>query len=84
MHKHQIYNFTQHSVNHTGDALTTFSGTFTVTMREGTIRNVPGYIQIVGEMIDILIDPTALDNHFGSTPIYGMVLPPMEEPKQSS
>ena len=28
LHKHQISNFTQYSVSHAGDAITTFNGTF--------------------------------------------------------
>ena len=75
LHEHNISNFTQHSVSHTGDAVTTFNGTFSVTMREGIVDGVPGYIQFTGDLISIWLDPTALDNHFGPTPIQGMVLP---------
>jgi hypothetical protein len=75
LHEHKISNFTQHSVSHTGDALTTFNGTFSVTMREGIVSDVPGYIQFTGDLLNIWLDPTATDNHFGPTPIHGMVLP---------
>ncbi len=79
LHKHEISNFTQHSVSHTGDAITTFNGTFSVTMREGVVPDVPGYIQFTGDLVSIWLDPTMLDNHFGPTPIQGMVLPQTEE-----
>jgi len=79
LHEHEISNFTQHSVSHTGDAITIFNGTFTITMREGTVPDVPGYIQFTGDLLSIWIDPTALDNHFGPTPIQGIVLPQAEE-----
>lgn len=75
LHKHLITNFTQNSVSHTGDAVTSFNGTVTVTMREGTVHGVPSYIQFAGDLISIWIDPRELDNHFGPTPIHGMVLP---------
>ena len=79
LHEHQISNFTQHSVSHTGDAITTFNGTFSVGMRQGIVEGVPGYIQFTGDLVNIWLDPTMLDNHFGPTPIQGMVLPPTEQ-----
>ena len=79
LHEHEISNFTQHSVSHTGDAVTTLNGTFSVTMREGIVPDVPGYIQFTGDLVSIWLDPTSLDNHFGPTPIQGMVLPLTEE-----
>ena len=78
LHEHEVSNFTQHSVSHTGDAITTFNGTFSVSMREGIVNDVPGYIQFTGDLVSIWLDPTALENHFGPTPIQGMVLPSTE------
>jgi hypothetical protein len=78
LHEHEISNFTQYSVSHTGDAITTFNGTFSVSMREGTVNNVPGYLQFTGDLVSIWLDPTVLENHFGPTPIQGMVLPQTE------
>lgn len=78
LHEHEISNFTQHSVSHTGDAITTFNGTFSVSMREGIVNDVPGYIQFTGDLVSIWLDPTMLENHFGPTPIQGMVLPQTE------
>jgi hypothetical protein len=75
LHEHEISNFTQHSVSHTGDAITTLNGTFSVSMREGIVNDVPGYIQFTGDLVSIWLDPVALENHFGPTPIHGMVLP---------
>ena len=45
LHEHEIYNFNQSSVTHLGDDMTTFNGTMTVTLREGPIENVTGYIK---------------------------------------
>jgi hypothetical protein len=79
MHTHEISNFTQ-----TGDATfdsstnsTTITGTATVTMREGPVPNVPTTIEISQDrVIAISPDPAALENHFGDTPIYGIVISP--------
>ena len=79
MHDHEISSFTQ-----TGDATfdsdtnsTTITGTATVTMREGPVPNVPITIEIAQDkVIAITPDPAALENHFGNTPIYGLVASP--------
>jgi hypothetical protein len=68
LHEHKIYNFNQSSVTHQGDDMTTFNGTMTVTLREGPIENVTGYMQILGDSIAIWVDPRA-------TLIHGIVLP---------
>jgi hypothetical protein len=79
MHNHEISNFTQ-----TGDATfngdtnsTTITGTATITMREGPVPNVPIKIEIAQDkVIAITPDPAAVQNHFGNTPIYGIVISP--------
>jgi hypothetical protein len=79
MHNHEISNFAQ-----TGDATfdsstnsTTITGTATITMREGPVPNVQTTIEIgQDEVIAISPDPAALENHFGDTPIYGIVVSP--------
>jgi hypothetical protein len=84
LHEHEIYDFNQTSVEQIGDDMTTFNGTMTITLREGPIENVPGYIQILGDSISIFVDPRAVDEHFGPTPIRGIVLPQEEEVVVSS
>ena len=79
MHNHEISNFTQ-----TGDATfnsdtnsTTITGTATITMREGPVPNVQTTIEIAQDkVIAITPDPAAVENHFGDTPIYGVVISP--------
>jgi hypothetical protein len=79
MHEHEISNFTQ-----VGDATfnadtnsTTITGTATITMREGPVPNVQTTIEIAQDkVIAITPDPAALENHFGDTPIYGIVVSP--------
>ena len=78
MHTHEISNFTQN-----GDATfdsstnsTTISGTATITMREGPVPDVQTTIEIAQDkVIAITPDPAPLQNHFGDTPIYGIVAP---------
>jgi peroxiredoxin family protein len=79
MHSHVISNFTQ-----VGDATfnsdtnsTTITGTATITMREGPVQDVQTTIEIAQDkVIAISPDPAALENHFGDTPIYGIVISP--------
>jgi len=79
MHNHKISNFAQK-----GDATfdsntnsTTITGTATITLREGPVPNVPIKIEIAQDkVIAITPDPAAVQNHFGNTPIYGIVISP--------
>jgi len=79
MHDHQISNFTQ-TADPTFDSSTnstTITGTVTITMREGPVPNVPITIQIAQDkVIAITPDAATLENHFGNTPIYGIVVSP--------
>jgi hypothetical protein len=75
-HTHEISNFTQ-----TGDPTfdsdtnsTTITGTATITIAGSPVPNVPTTIQIAQDkVIAITPDPAAIGNHFGNTPIYGIV-----------
>lgn len=78
LHKHDVYDFNQTSVTPQGDDTTTFNGTMTVTLRDGPYENVPGYIRVTNDLVSIWLDPRAVDNHFGTTPICDMVLPEQE------
>ena len=73
IHAHSIYDF---KLTHTStnNIVTVFSGTATITMKDGPHTNVPIRISIVNQgAMSIWIDPTKTDNHFGNTPIYGTV-----------
>jgi hypothetical protein len=76
-HSHEIYNFTQDGDSATQGNVTTVTGTSTVTMREGPVEDVGTEITISeGKVVAISLDPAALENHFGDTPIYSMVITP--------
>jgi hypothetical protein len=79
MHNHEISNFTQvGDASFNGDTnSTTITGTATITMREGPVPDVQTTIEIAQDkVIAISPDPAALENHFGDTPIYGIVVSP--------
>lgn len=75
-HTHEISNFNQTSVQHQGANSTTVNGTFTVTLREGPVNDVRGYIHIINDKLEFWVDPVATDNHFGPTAIAGIVMHP--------
>jgi len=79
LHSHEIYNFAQtgNSSFDPSDNSTTVTGTATVTLREGPVNDVGTTIRISNEhVIAISLDTDATQNHFGNTPIYGMVVTP--------
>ncbi|MCI0563617.1 MAG: hypothetical protein MN733_34525, partial [Nitrososphaera sp.] len=77
MHSHEISNFTQSedpTLNSTGNS-TTYVGSSIVTMREGPVSDVDTQIVVSQDrVVEIQLDPASLDNHFGDTPIYGLVI----------
>jgi hypothetical protein len=79
MHNHEISNFAQvGEATFNGDTnSTTITGTATITLREGPVQNVRTTIEIAQDkVIAISPDPAAVENHFGDTPIYGIVISP--------
>ncbi len=73
-HKHSIYDFKLNAdpIVNTSNNSTIFNGTSTVTMKEGPVKDVSTQITLLGNsVISILLEPTKVNNHFGSGPIYG-------------
>jgi hypothetical protein len=73
-HSHDIYDLFLNSpiINDTESNSTHINGTTTVTMKEGPLTNVPTNITLLGNSsINIWIDPSKVNNHFGDSPIYG-------------
>lgn len=72
-HRHQIYDFqlTEWSADETS---VTFEGTATITQRDGPVEDIPVTIKIMNDsVIEFSIDTDVID-HFGESPIYGIVL----------
>lgn len=62
-------------MNSTDHVLTsTFNGTSKVTMEGSSKNNVPTSIKIMDKgTISLWVDPSKINNHFGNTPIYGII-----------
>jgi hypothetical protein len=74
LHKHSIYNFTLADMMKIDDKNYQANGTATVTMKDGPVNNVPLSIKSINNnVISIWVDPTKVNNHFGNTPIFGLI-----------
>ena len=72
-HIHKISNATINNVSQQGNN-TIFNGTVSITMKEGPVNNVPTKVTIANNStIAISIDPSKTGNHFGDSPIYGLI-----------
>lgn len=78
LHQHSMSDFKLTSANSSNTnhySSVTFNGTATITMKDGPHLNVPISIKIMnGHTVSLWIDPIRVQNHFGDTPIYGIVL----------
>jgi hypothetical protein len=84
MHKHTISNFSLSDIN-SQDNTTSYKGTVTITMREGPVKEVPIEIKVMdNHVIGLSLDATKTDNHFGDTPIYGIIPPKADIVKMMS
>jgi len=73
-HTHVTTNFILSNVSSNENGTRTYTGTSTVSLRESPLAGVPTTIKVSGEVISIFPDPSAVNQHFGNTPIYGAVL----------
>ncbi len=74
LHQHTIYNFTLADMMKVDDQNYQVNGTATVTMTDGPVNNVPLSIKSMNNnVISIWVDPTKVNNHFGNTPIFGLI-----------
>jgi hypothetical protein len=74
-HTHVITNFVLSNVSSYENGTMTYTGNSTVSMPESPLVDVPTTIKFSGEIISIFLDPSAVNRHFGNTPIYGAILP---------
>jgi hypothetical protein len=73
-HTHHISNFKQSDVLYMGNNVTDFNGTMTVTTENGPTENVPGFLHFQNNVMSVWVNPGKVGNHFGPTPINGMIL----------
>ncbi len=79
-HTHTITNFVASNSSQVNNSTMTFNGTATASMREGPVIDIPSSITITGDkVISILLDPSKISNHYGNTPIYGLVMDDRED-----
>ncbi len=76
LHTHTFSDFQQSAILHSAGNTTTINGTMTVSLQEGPVENVPVFITLQNNLISIGVDPGPTDNHFGPTPISGIILSP--------
>ena len=76
LHQHTISDFMQSAILHTDANSTTINGTATVVTEQGPTENVPLFITLQNNLVSIGIDPVATENHFGPTPISGIIQTP--------
>jgi hypothetical protein len=76
LHSHTFSDFRQSDIVSAAENTTTISGTMTVTLEEGPVENVPVFITLQNNLLSIAMDPAATENHFGPTPINGIILAP--------
>ena len=74
-HTHTITNFVVANVSQPDNMTKVFNGTSTASLREGPVTDIPTSIKITGDkVISIWLDPSRVENHYGNTPIYGLVM----------
>jgi len=74
LHQHQIDNFTLTEISMPNNNTAVFNGTSTVTMKDGPVSKVPTSVTGMDDnVVSIYLDPSAVNNHFGDTPIYGTI-----------
>ncbi len=72
-HRHQIYDFNLSEWT-SDETSVTFEGTATITMRDGPVEDVAVTVKILNDnVVEISVDTDVID-HFGESPIYGIVL----------
>ena len=75
MHKHSISNFSLNDISNQGNT-TSYKGTVTVSLKGGPVEQVPIEIKVMNNhVIGISLDSTKTNNHFGDSPIYGIIPP---------
>jgi hypothetical protein len=73
-HTHALTNFISTNKSTENNNTITFSGTSSVSLKEGMVQDIPTTIKFMGDrVVSISVDPAKVDNHFGDTPIYGII-----------
>jgi hypothetical protein len=72
-HKHSITDFKMSGSPIKKGIATTYNGTATISLKKGSVSDVPISIKLIGpRAMSLWIDPSKTEGHFGDTPIYGV------------
>ena len=82
-HMHEISNFVLKESTKE-DNMPVYKGTVTVTMKNSSVNEVPITIKVDNhEVVNVMLDQSKLQNHFGDKPLFGIVFEPMKLQGQS-
>ena len=75
-HTHALTNFVSTNKSTEGDYFADFLLARIAYFREGMVQDIPTTIKFIAgdKVVSIWVDPAKVDNHFGDTPIYGIIL----------
>jgi hypothetical protein len=74
-HRHTITNFILANASQPNNMTEVINGTTTASMMEGPVTDIPTTIRVMGDrVISIQLDPLKIDEHYGNTPIYGLIM----------
>lgn len=74
MHTHTITDFVLKNKSMPNKTTTVFNGTASASLKEGVVTGIPISVKVMNNsIISIWLDPAKVKNHFGNTPIYGIV-----------
>jgi hypothetical protein len=74
MHTHTITNFILKNISMPNKSTIVFNGTASASLKEGIVSDVPISIKVMNDrVISIWLDPAKVKNHYGNTPIFGIV-----------
>ena len=74
MHTHTIADFILKNKSMPNKTTTVFNGTASASLREGIVTDVPISLKVMNNsVISIWLDPVKVKNHYGNTPIFGIV-----------
>ena len=75
LHDIKIYNFKLLNISMAEEKNYTITGTATISKKDVPINDVPISIKAMNNnVISLWIDPAKINNHFGNTPIYGLII----------
>src|ERR687896_863843 len=73
-HTYVITNFRLSNISSNENRTTTYIGNSTISMPEAAFEDVPTTIKVSGEIISIYPEPSKVNEHYGNTPIYGVIV----------